>query len=134
MKIAATYENGQIFQHFGHSEYFKLYEIEGGKALSFEVISTNGTGHGALANLLKERGVSALLCGGIGGGAVAALGEAGIAVYGGLSGNADEAAEQFAKGQLKQNAEANCTHHAHSHEEDHSCGGHTGGCGEHCKK
>ena len=67
MKIAATYENGNIFPHFGKTEQFKVYETEGGKVLSSEVVPTNGTGHGALAGFLKERGVEALICGGIGG-------------------------------------------------------------------
>ena len=43
MKIAATYENGNIFQHFGKTAQFKLYEIENGKILSAEVVDTNGS-------------------------------------------------------------------------------------------
>ena len=68
MKIAVTYDNGQIFQHFGHTEQFKLYEVEGGKVVSSEVVDTNGSGHGALADLLKAYGVETLICGGIGAG------------------------------------------------------------------
>ena len=49
MKIAVTYDNGQIFQHFGHTEQFKLYTVEDGKVVSSEVVDTNGSGHGALA-------------------------------------------------------------------------------------
>ena len=77
MKIAVTYENGEVFQHFGHTEQFKIYEIEDGKIISQEITDTNGSGHGALAGFLKERSVDALICGGIGGGAKAALAEAG---------------------------------------------------------
>ena len=78
MKIAVTYENGQIFQHFGHTEKFKVYETEGNKILSSEVIDTAGRGHGALAGFLLNNDVDVLICGGIGGGAKTALAQAGI--------------------------------------------------------
>ena len=77
MKIAVTYENGQIFQHFGHSESFKIYETEGKNIVRAEVIGTDGAGHSALAAILKDKGVDVLICGGIGNGAVTALSEAG---------------------------------------------------------
>ena len=89
MKIAVTYENGQIFQHFGHTQQFKLYTVENGKITSSEVVDTNGSGHGALAVFLKTHGVDTLICGGIGGGARTALAEAGIALYPGARGAAD---------------------------------------------
>ena len=91
MKLAVTYENGQIFQHFGHTEQFKIYEVADGKIVSEEVVDTNGSGHGALAGFLMQHGVEALICGGIGGGAQAALAEVGIKLYGGVSGEADAA-------------------------------------------
>ena len=72
MKIAVTYENGEVFQHFGHTEAFKIYEVEGGRIAGGSVVQTDGSGHGALAGFLSERGVDALICGGIGGGARAA--------------------------------------------------------------
>lgn len=67
MKIAVTYENGQIFQHFGHTEQFKIYEIDGDRIVASEVVDTNGSGHGALAGFLMQHGVNTLICGGIGG-------------------------------------------------------------------
>ncbi len=73
MKIAVTYNEGEIFQHFGHSEKFKLYDVEDGKIVSSEVVDTNGSGHGALAGFLKDKNVNVLICGGIGGGAKNAL-------------------------------------------------------------
>ena len=93
MKIAVTYDNGNVFQHFGKTEYFKLYEVEDNKVVSSEVMSSNGTGHGALAGLLAERSVEVLICGGLGGGAQAALAEAGIEVCSGAKGDTDQAVE-----------------------------------------
>ena len=61
MRIAVTYENGNIFQHFGHTEFFKLYDIEGGKVVTSEVVSTNGSGHGALAGFLQANGADILI-------------------------------------------------------------------------
>lgn len=125
MKAAVTYEFGKVFQHFGHTEFFKIYEIENGKILGSELVSSGGTGHGALAGLLKEQGVNALICGGIGGGAKNALAEAGISVYGGVAGDADEAAEAFAAGKLSYDPDVMCSHHDHG--EGHTCGSHHGG-------
>ena len=129
MKIAVTYENGQIFQHFGHTENFKIYDVLGKDIISSEVVSTNGSGHGALAGMLKEHNVAVLICGGIGGGAQAALAEAGIMLYGGVSGNADDAVKALLEGTLAFNPDVQCNHHGHEHGEGHTCGNH--GCGSH---
>ena len=98
MKIAATYDNGNIFQHFGKTEFFKVYEVEDNKVISSEVISSNGTGHGALAGLLADQGISVLICGGIGGGAQAALAEAGVELCSGAQGDVDAAVDAYLKG------------------------------------
>ena len=100
MKIAVTYDNGSVFQHFGKTEFFKVFDAEDGKIVSSEVISSNGTGHGALAGLLAQEGVDVLICGGIGGGAQAALAEAGIELCAGAQGDVNEAAEAYLKGEL----------------------------------
>ena len=134
MKIAVTYENGNIFQHFGKTEFFKVYEVEDNKVISSEFIGSNGTGHGALAGFLAEQGVNALICGGIGGGAKDALAEAGIELCSGAQGDADAAVEAYLKGELESTG-VNCDHHHEeghscgSHEEGHSCGNCGGGCG-----
>ena len=120
MKIAVTYEGGQVYPHFGHTAAFKIYEAVDGKILSAQVVETNGTGHSALADMLKDMDVDALICGGIGGCARTALSAAGIALYGGVSGDADEAAEALAAGVLCFDPCARCDHHG----EGHSCGGH----------
>ena len=125
MKIAATYENGNIFQHFGRTEQFKIYEIEDGKVVSSQVIGNDGLGHGALAGLLADHAIDVLICGGLGAGAQNALASAGVEVVAGASGSADEAVEAYLKGELVSTG-ANCDHH---HGEDHACGDH--GCGHH---
>lgn len=130
MKIAVTYDNGEIFQHFGHTEQFKLYDIENGKVVASEVVGTNGSGHGALAGFLAEHHVQVLICGGIGGGAQNALAQAGIKLFGGCSGNADQAVEALLEGQLNYDADVKCSHHDHEYGEGgHQCGNH--GCGSH---
>ncbi|MBR6800358.1 MAG: NifB/NifX family molybdenum-iron cluster-binding protein [Eubacteriaceae bacterium] len=135
MKIAVTYENGSIFQHFGHTEQFKVYTVENGTITNEEVISTNGSGHGALADVLSGIKADVLICGGIGGGAQRALANAGITLYAGNSGIADLVVAKFVAGKLEQIAEANCGHH---HGEDHDCSDHDCGdhedhdCGGHC--
>ena len=128
MRIAVTYENGEIFQHFGHTEQFKVYDIDNGKIVSSEVVDTNGSGHGALAGVLSALHVDALICGGIGAGAQAALAAAGITLYGGVSGNADRAAEALAAGTLAYNSQAMCDHQG-EHHHGGDCGSH--GCGHH---
>ena len=107
MRIAVTYENGQIFQHFGHTETFKIYDVEEGKVVHSEVVDTNGSGHGAQT----------------------ALAAAGIKLFGGVSGDADEAVEAFINETLEYNPDVKCSHHEHNHGEGHTCGEH--GCGSH---
>lgn len=131
MKIAVTYEEGKIFQHFGHTEHFKFYEVEDGKITTSQVVDTNGSGHGALAGLLAENHVDVLICGGIGGGAQAALAEAGIKLYGGVTGEADQVVEAFLKEELQYDPNVKCSHHEGEHEHHENCAG--GGCGSgHC--
>ena len=135
MKIAVTYDNGVIFQHFGKTEFFKVFEVEDNQVISSEVIGSNGEGHGALAGVLEGQGVDVLICGGLGGGAQAALAEAGIEVCSGAEGDADQAVEAYLKGELISTG-VNCDHH-HEEKEGHSCGSNCGdggcsGCGGGC--
>jgi len=133
MRIAVTYENGTVFQHFGHTEFFKIYDVQDGTVVSSEVVSTNGSGDGALAGVLTALNADVLICGGIGGGAQAALAAAGIKLYGGISGDADKAVEAFLAGELVFNPDVQCTHHGeHHHDADHHCGSHGCGGAHHC--
>ena len=123
MRIAVTYENGEVFGHFGHTEQFKIYDVEDGKIVKEAVVPTNGSGHGAIAGFLADQGVDTLICGGIGMGAQNALTAAGIRFYAGVTGSADAAAKALAEGTLEFDPDARCNHHEH----------HDGDCGhEHC--
>ena len=126
MKIAVTYEHGQIFQHFGHTEQFKVYSVEDGKVVDAHVVSANGSGHGALAGLLSGLNIDTLICGGIGAGAQNALADAGIQLYGGVSGSADDAVNALLAGKLSYNPDVKCSHH---HSAEHHCGEEKHGCG-----
>ena len=132
MRIAVTYENGQVFQHFGHTSQFKFYDVEDGKVIASNVVDTNGRGHGALAGLLAIVEVDVVICGGIGSGAQMALAAEGIKLYGGVTGDADKAVEALLAGELDYNPDVQCTHHGEGHQcggrgcGDHGCGGHCG--------
>ena len=118
MRIAVTYENGEVFQHFGHSEQFKLYDVENGKIVGEQVVDTNGSGHGALAGFLQAAKVDALICGGIGMGAQMALADAGIRLYAGVQGSADAVAKALTEGRLEYAPDARCDYHGHHHDGD----------------
>ena len=136
MKIAVTYENGNVFPHFGHTERFKVYDIKDGKVAGTQVMDTNGSGHGAIVGMLSAWEVDTLICGGIGAGAQAALEETGIRFYGGVSGSADEAVEALLAGKLAFDPNIHCDHHGEGHhhgnghcgEDKHGCAGNGGGC------
>ena len=129
MKIAVPFADGEVFQHFGHTENFKLYEIEAGQVVFSEVIDTNGSGHEALANFLADLSVSVLLCGGIGDGAQNALAGVGIEVCSGAAGDADAAVAAFLRGELAYNPDVRCSHHDHGGHGHGSCGENKHGCG-----
>lgn len=130
MRIAVTYESGNVFQHFGHTQQFKVYDIQDEKIADTQVVDTGENGHGALAGMLSELKVDTLICGGIGAGAQEALAEAGIRLYGGVSGSADEAVNALLAGSLAYNPDVHCDHHGegHHHEDGHHCGADKHGC------
>ncbi len=126
LRIATSYENGQIFQHFGKTKEFKIYNIEEDKIVSTEICDTNGSGHSALAGILVFNDVDVLICGGIGEGALSALLSVGIRVYPGVGGDSDTQVLKFLDGSLEFNPGASCSHE-HHHEEKHECSGDCGG-------
>lgn len=134
MRIAVTYDDGNVFQHYGQTKRFKIYNVENNQVVESTTISTNGSGHGALVAILKKIQVDTLICGGIGGGAKQALTEANIKFYGGVSGDTDEAVAALLQGTLQYNPDVACSHHGehdHAHHEG-TCGEH--GCGHHHSK
>lgn len=130
MKIAVTFENNEIFQHFGHTEQFKMYDIQDSKIISSEIVSTNDSGHGAIAKFLTDNNIDIVICGGIGEGAKNALEQNNIKLYGGVSGSADEAVNALLANNLEYNPDVKCSHHNHAHGESHTCSSH--GCGGNC--
>lgn len=120
MKIAITYdkETGNVFQHFGKTQFFKIYQIQDGKIVSSEVIDNGGNGHHELPPYLKALGIETLILGNRGQGAIDAIAASGLKEMPGITGNADNAAELFAKGELKPNFTAKCSHHG-EHNNDH---------------
>ena len=126
MRIAVTYENGQIFQHFGQTKQFKIYEVVDNKVISSQVIATVGEGHGSLAKFLKTQNVDTIICGGIGGGAKEGLDEAGIKLYGGANGEVDLAVENLLNNTLAYNPEGECNHHDHEEDKSGQQGSHNG--------
>ena len=120
MRIAVTYENGQIFQHFGHTELFRIYDVEDGKVVHRMTIRPKNAGHEAMAAVLRKAGADLLICGGIGAGAQQALEEMGIRLCAGVSGSSDGAVDAFLRGTLRYTSQSNCT----AHDE--------GGCGHDC--
>ena len=129
MRIAVTYENGGIFQHFGHTAQFKVYDVVDNRVVATQIVETGASGHGALAGLLRDGDVDVLICGGIGGGAINALAMAGIDLYPGIDGSADMAVMQYLAGVLPKRTDVRCSHHDHHHGQGHTCGDH--GCGSH---
>lgn len=130
MKIAVTYENGEIYQHFGHCQVFKTYTVEDSNITETKEEPVNGSGHSALAGFLMDKNVDVLICGGIGGGARIALAQCGIDLYPGAAGNADEAVEAFLGNKLNYNPDTVCNHH---HGQGHTCGEHDENCGHLCE-
>lgn len=127
MVIAVTYQNGDVFQHFGKTQEFKIYTCDGSSVTESKVVGTEGKGHGELVGFIKDKKAEVLICGGLGGPAKSSLEEAGIKVYGGVQGNADQAVQDFLQGKLSYNPDVHCDHH-HDHEEggEHNC--HSGKC------
>lgn len=130
MKIAIPYANEEVFQHFGHADFFKIYEISGGRVQNSVIVQSEEGGHSALSSLLAKNKVDALICGGIGGGAINALKALGIQVFGGVTGKADDAINAYIKGALSYDSDMKCAHHEEHHgdDPDFSCHAPNGCC------
>lgn len=122
MKVAITTEGNRVFQHFGKCELFTVYTVEDGQILGKEILDANGSGHSALADLLRLNGIDLLICGGIGQGAKNALSQNGIELICGVEGFIDTVIEQYVAGALLGNPDFVCSHHhGEEHHHDHNC-------------
>lgn len=119
MKIAVAYGGGLVYQHFGHTPQFKVYDTHNQEIVRTQILDTCDSGHDALAQMLAQLHVDALICGGIGGCARSALTESGIRIYGGVSGDADDAVGALLFGALDFDPQARCSHH----DSHHACSG-----------
>jgi predicted Fe-Mo cluster-binding NifX family protein len=115
MKIAVTYEAGEVFQHFGRTQEFKVYDVEDGKIVSSRVIGNEGLSHGALGEILMREKVEVFICGGIGGGARNMIESRGIKLVPGVQGNADAAVQQYLDGTLVFDPDTCCREHGDNH-------------------
>lgn len=104
MRIAVTHDKGRIFPRFGHTPQFKFYNIDRGKTYREQIIDTPARkGHAALTEFLKMLSTDILICDRLGDGAQKALEAAGITIYPGISGNADQAVISYILGTLPKN-------------------------------
>ncbi|MCI2111815.1 MAG: DUF134 domain-containing protein [Bacilli bacterium] len=113
MKVAVSFDDGKVFQHFGQTSSFKLYEVKEGAVVSSSVEPTNGVSHHELIQWLRDKGVDTLICGGIGGGAIRLLKKSGITCMAGVEGSAEEAVAKLLKNELECVCEPTC----HCHDE-----------------
>ncbi len=119
MKIAVSYKDGEIYEHFGHAECFAVYDfdlLDMDKSTKKLIDVTDRHGHKAMADLMKAEGIDAVLSGSMGGEAKAMLLSYGIVPVVGYCGDADTAAELLVLGRLPIDPNAP------------TCGGGCGGC------
>lgn len=128
MRIAVASENGSVFQHFGKSPEFTMYDVETELVQHKEIIPTNGASHGQIADFLVDNGADIVICGGMGSGAKTALRERRIEIVPGVKGEVDDIIVRYLSGEKIQSFEAECNHHSHNSEG--GCGS-DGGCGSH---
>jgi len=128
MKIAVPVtRNNQIDDHFGHCEFYSVFTISEKNVITEvkTIPSVQGCGcKSNIAHILAEDGVTVMLAGGIGGGAINVLNNSGIEVIRGCSGNASELVKQFVAGLVVDSGESCKTHeqhHGEGHEHEHVC-------------
>jgi len=128
MKIAIPIENEEVFQHFGHTSVFRIFDVMDDGSRTTEDVSVQVEGHDAVAAWLQEQKVQLVICGGIGDGAVSALRENGILLCSGASGNAEQCLEAFLRYAEQYESGATCPGHSEGGCSG-GCGGCSGGCG-----
>ncbi|WP_334308253.1 NifB/NifX family molybdenum-iron cluster-binding protein [Anaerocolumna sp.] len=116
----ATDENHNVFQHFGKTQAFTIYELEGKDLKSKNTLSSNGAGHSELVTLLSENNIDVVICGGVGLHAMEGLMEAGMLVIPGAQGDVDVVTASYLDGSLQASEGPTCDHHDHENE-NHVC-------------
>ncbi|MDD5936306.1 MAG: NifB/NifX family molybdenum-iron cluster-binding protein [Clostridiales bacterium] len=110
MRVAVSYDNGNIFNHVGDAKEFKIYDIEDGKIVSTEVLKSSGSGRAMVVDFVSTHFCDVLICNEICSGAKGAVNEAGTKVYGAVTGNADDAVEKLIQNQLEDGDTVICHH------------------------
>lgn len=100
MKIAIVMSGNEVSQHFGQSEKVMIAEIEAGEIKSREIVNAPDHNCSALPNLFVKEGVSSVIAGGMGAGAIQNLTNAGVQVYAGVQGPVEDALGNFLAGTL----------------------------------
>ena len=122
MKIAIPTRGTEVDDHFGHCEVYTIVTADenGNMIRSENLPSPKGCGcKSDIASVLHQMGVSVMLAGNMGTGALNVLSGHGIQVYRGNSGDVHQLAEAYLMGQIHDSGQS-CTQHSH-HENDHVC-------------
>lgn len=124
MKIAipVTVEN-RVDDHFGHCEYFGVYTLSEEKEVMDVQLVNSSQGCGCksnIASVLADQGVSVMLAGGIGAGAINVLNSWGISVVRGCSGKAEEVVKEYISGRLVDSGNS-CHQHEQHQGQGHQC-------------
>jgi predicted Fe-Mo cluster-binding NifX family protein len=122
MKIAVPTRGNMVDSHFGHCDAYTIFSVDENKKIIISEILPSPQGCGCKSNIaatLKEKGVSVMLAGNMGDGALNVLTHYGISVYRGCSGDVKIATESFLQGQIDDSGEG-CHHHDHEGE-GHQC-------------
>lgn len=124
MKIAVPVTGDkQIDSHFGHCESYNVFTISDKNEITEikNIDSPQGCGcKSNIASVLASDGVSVMLAGGIGGGAINVLNSSGIRVIRGCSGNATDVVKLYLAG-LVADSGSSCKQHDQHHKNGHSC-------------
>lgn len=119
-KIAIPTDGEIVNAHFGRSQAFTIFEVQDGKVTGEEHVDAKGYEHqhAGIAQLMKTKGVEAVICGGIGPGAITGLESAGLEVLRGASGSVRNVAQSYAEGTFT-SSNAVCNHSHGDHHDDH---------------
>lgn len=124
MKIAIPTRNSTVDGHFGHCEYYTIFNIDDNNQIANSQFMASPEGCGCqsnIASLLQNMGVSLMLAGNMGGGALQNLNSFGVEVIRGCSGNVNEVVKEYLAGNIKDSGEG-CQAHEEHQATGHSCG------------